>query len=84
MAPSRSTVLITGESGTGKELVAHLLHRLSPRAEHAFVTLNAAALPESLVEAELFGYEKGAFAGAMQRKPGRFEQADGGIALVNK
>jgi two-component system response regulator HydG len=84
VAPSRSTVLLSGESGTGKELVAHVLHRLSPRAERAFVTLNAAALPESLVEAELFGYEKGAFTGAMQRKPGRFEMADGGTLFLDE
>jgi two-component system response regulator HydG len=84
VAPSRSTVLVSGESGTGKELVAHVLHRLSSRAERAFVTLNAAALPESLVEAELFGYEKGAFTGAMQRKPGRFEMADGGTLFLDE
>jgi DNA-binding NtrC family response regulator len=84
VAPSRSTVLVSGESGTGKELVAHVLHRLSPRAERPFVTLNAAALPESLVEAELFGYEKGAFTGAMQRKPGRFELADGGTLFLDE
>jgi len=84
VAPSRSTVLVTGESGTGKELVAHVLHRLSPRAEQAFVTLNAAALPESLVEAELFGYEKGAFTGAIQRKPGRFELADRGTLFLDE
>jgi two-component system response regulator HydG len=84
VAPSRSTVLVSGESGTGKELVAHVLHRLSPRAEQAFVTLNAAALPDSLVEAELFGYEKGAFTGAMQRKPGRFELADGGTLFLDE
>ena len=84
VAPSRSTVLITGESGTGKELIAHLLHRLSPRAEQPFITLNAAALPETLVEAELFGYEKGAFTGATQRKPGRFEVADGGTLFLDE
>ena len=84
VAPSRSTVLVSGESGSGKELVAHMLHRLSPRAEKPFVTLNAAALPESLVEAELFGYEKGAFTGAAQRKPGRFELADGGTLFLDE
>jgi DNA-binding NtrC family response regulator len=84
VAPSRSTVLITGESGTGKELIAHLLHRLSPRAEQPFITLNAAALPETLVEAELFGYEKGAFTGAAQRKPGRFEVANGGTLFLDE
>jgi two-component system response regulator HydG len=84
VAPSRSTVLVSGESGTGKELVAHVLHRLSPRAEQPFVTLNAAALPDNLVEAELFGYEKGAFTGAMQRKPGRFELANGGTLFLDE
>ena len=84
VAPSRSTVLVTGESGTGKELIAQLLHRLSPRAEKPFITLNAAALPDSLVEAELFGYEKGAFTGATQRKPGRFELADGGTLFLDE
>jgi DNA-binding NtrC family response regulator len=68
VAPSRATILITGESGTGKERIASLIHRFSPRAEQPFVTLNAAALPESLLEAELFDYEKGAFTGALQRK----------------
>jgi DNA-binding NtrC family response regulator len=84
VAPSRATVLITGESGTGKELIAGLLHRLSPRAERPFITLNAAALPATLLEAELFGYEKGAFSGAQQRKPGRFELADGGTLFLDE
>jgi DNA-binding NtrC family response regulator len=84
VAPSRATVLLTGESGTGKELIASLLHRLSPRAERPFVTLNAAALPDTLLEAELFGYEKGAFTGALQRKPGRFELADGGTLFLDE
>jgi two-component system response regulator HydG len=84
VAPSRATVLLTGESGTGKELVAGLLHRLSPRAERPFITLNAAALPDTLLEAELFGYEKGAFTGALQRKPGRFELADGGTLFLDE
>jgi DNA-binding NtrC family response regulator len=84
VAPSRATVLLTGESGTGKELIAGLLHRLSPRAERPFVTLNAAALPDTLLEAELFGYEKGAFTGALQRKPGRFELADGGTLFLDE
>jgi two-component system, NtrC family, response regulator HydG len=84
IAPSRATVLIAGESGTGKELIASLIHRLSPRSEHPFITLNAAALPATLLEAELFGYEKGAFTGAQQRKPGRFELADGGTLFLDE
>jgi DNA-binding NtrC family response regulator len=84
VAPARTTVLITGESGTGKELIAGLLHRLSPRAAGPFMTLNAAALPATLLEAELFGYEKGAFTGAQQRKPGCFELADGGTLLLDE
>ena len=84
VAPSRATVLLTGESGTGKELIAGLLHRLSPRAEQPFISLNAAALPDTLLEAELFGYEKGAFTGALQRKPGRFELADSGTLFLDE
>jgi DNA-binding NtrC family response regulator len=84
IAPSRSTVLITGESGTGKELIAGLLHRLSPRAEQPLIIMSAAALPATLLEAELFGYEKGAFTGALQRKPGRFELADGGTLFLDE
>ena len=84
VAPAKATVLITGESGTGKELIASLLHRLSTRAERPFITLNAAALPATLLEAELFGYEKGAFTGAQQRKPGRFELADGGTLFLDE
>jgi DNA-binding NtrC family response regulator len=84
VAPSRATILITGESGTGKDLLAQLVHRLSPRATRPFITLNAAALPATLLEAELFGYEKGAFTGAVQRKPGRFELADGGTLFLDE
>jgi len=84
IAPSPATVLLTGESGTGKELIAGLLHRLSPRAEHPFIVLNAAAMPATLLEAELFGYEKGAFTGALQRKPGHFELADGGTLFLDE
>lgn len=84
VAPAKATVLITGESGTGKELIASLLHRLSPRGDRPFITLNAAALPATLLEAELFGYEKGAFTGAQQRKPGRFELADGGTLFLDE
>src|SRR2546427_4780702 len=84
IAPSPATVLLTGESGTGKELIAGLLHRLSPRAERPFIVLNAAAIPATLLEAELFGYEKGAFTGALQRKPGHFELADGGTLFLDE
>jgi two-component system response regulator HydG len=84
VAPSQATVLLTGESGTGKELIAGLLHRLSPRTERPFIVLNAAAMPATLLEAELFGYEKGAFTGALQRKPGHFELADGGTLFLDE
>jgi two-component system response regulator HydG len=84
VAPSQATVLLTGESGTGKELIAGLLHRLSPRAERPFIVLNAAAMPATLLESELFGYEKGAFTGALQRKPGHFELADGGTLFLDE
>lgn len=84
VAPAQATVLITGESGTGKELVASLLHRLSPRAARPFIVLNVAALPATLLEAELFGYEKGAFTGAQQRKLGHFEMADGGTLFLDE
>jgi len=83
-APSRATVLLTGESGTGKELIASLLHRLSPRAECPFIVLNTAALPTTLLEAELFGYEKGAFTGALQRKLGYFELANRGTLFLDE
>jgi two-component system response regulator HydG len=84
VAPSQATVLLTGESGTGKELISGLLHRLSPRAERPFIVLNAAALPATLLEAELFGYEKGAFTGAIQRKLGHFELANGGTLFLDE
>ena len=84
VAPSQATILLTGESGTGKEVIATLLHRLSTRAAHPMLTINAAAMPASLLEAELFGYEKGAFTGALQRKPGYFELADGGTLFLDE
>jgi two-component system response regulator HydG len=84
VAPTETTVLLTGESGTGKELVARALHHGSPRAEGPFLAVNCAALPETLVEAELFGHEKGAFTGADKQRPGRFEQAAGGTLFLDE
>ncbi len=84
LAHSNITVLINGESGTGKELVAHALHRHSPRAEFPFIALNMAAIPRDLIESELFGHEKGAFTGATQQRTGRFEQADGGTLFLDE
>jgi two-component system, NtrC family, response regulator HydG len=84
VAPSRASVLITGESGTGKELVAQALHRKSPRREKPFVAVNCAAIPENLLEAELFGYEKGAFTGAVGRSDGRFGRANGGTLFLDE
>ncbi len=83
-APSTAPVLITGETGSGKEVVARTIHRLSPRAERSFVAINCSAIPESLMESEIFGHEKGAFTGAAERRMGCFELADSGTLLLDE
>jgi two-component system response regulator FlrC len=84
IAPSDASVLITGESGVGKEVMARYLHKRSRRAEKPFISLNCAAIPENLLESELFGHEKGAFTGAVARRIGKFEEADGGTLLLDE
>jgi len=84
VASTETTVLLTGESGTGKEVAARFLWRASPRAQGPFVALNCAALPEQLLESELFGFEKGAFTGAGAARPGRIEQAAGGVLFLDE
>ncbi len=84
VAPTRATVLIAGESGVGKDLIARAIHYHSPRRDRPFVKINCSALPENLMESELFGFEKGAFTGAVAAKPGKFEQADTGTAFLDE
>jgi len=84
VAPADSTVLVTGETGTGKELIARAIHKRSPRSTRAFVSVNCAAIPPSLIASELFGHEKGAFTGAMQRRLGKFELAEGGTIFLDE
>ena len=84
ISPTNATVLIHGESGTGKELIARAIHSQSLRAKERFVQVNCAAIPEELIESELFGHEKGAFTGATEKKPGKFEQADGGTIFLDE
>src|SRR5262245_6527375 len=84
VAGTNTTVLLRGESGVGKEVVAHALHKASPRASKQFLKVNCAALPSELLESELFGHEKGAFTGAYRQKPGKFEAADGGTLMLDE
>ena len=84
VAPEKATVLVVGETGTGKELVAHAIHRLSPRTESLFVAVNCAAIPGEMLESELFGHERGAFTGAVKERTGKFELADGGTLFLDE
>ena len=84
VAPSEASILITGESGTGKEVLARHVHRKSNRADRQFISINCAAIPDNLLESELFGHEKGAFTGAIARRVGKFEEADGGTLLLDE
>ena len=84
VAPTNATVLLLGESGTGKEVLARAVHTLSPRAEKPFVAINCAAIPDTLLESELFGYEKGAFTGAVKQTQGKFEHANGGTLFLDE
>jgi two-component system NtrC family response regulator len=84
VAPTSASVLLLGESGTGKELLARALHTLSPRARQNFIAINCAAIPDTLLESELFGYERGAFTGAVKQTPGKFELANGGTLFLDE
>jgi DNA-binding NtrC family response regulator len=84
VAPTRATVLLAGESGVGKDMIGRAIHQHSPRKNHPYVKINCTAIPENLMESELFGYEKGAFTGANSSKPGKFEQADGGTVFLDE